>query len=182
MRLDWKKDFASSCDIIECPSLFEGDYTHYSKIFNFRTINHKELFTKMKAKWQKYLGVMASTNPMLNAVSFGCKDITVFDINALNVYFMYLSIAAVLTLDYQEFLDYFYSPDKDKYYSKFYFEKLKGELPPDVLCYWENLYDKYSLDKMLNLFEFTETKENEKAIQIEVIPSNIFLDEKNIIN
>ncbi len=179
VELNWKKDFEKSCEIIENPDLFSEDYMHYSKIFNFRTINHKELYVKMKAKWKKYLGVLASTNPMLNAVSMGCKNITVFDINLLNIYFMYLSIAAVLALDYQEFLEFFYSIEFDKYYGKHYFEKMKKELPSDVLKYWENLYKKYPKEKLVNLFYYPVIdQKNSKGVQIDVIPSNIFLEEK----
>lgn len=179
-KLDWKTDLDKSCNIIENPYLFDRNiYTHHSRIFNFRTINHKELFLKMQSKWKKYLGVMASTNPMLNAISMGCKNITVFDINILNVYFMYLSIAAVISLEYQEFIDYFYSVDINKFFNKFYFFKLKNELSPDVYLYWESLYEKYPVDKLVNLFFYGMPEKGvEEGIKQEVIPSNIFLEEK----
>lgn len=179
--LDYKKDLSAAMNIIEYPECYDKSYfTEYSKIFNMPSVNHKDLFTKMHAHWQKYLGVMASTNPMLDAISFGAKDITIFDINRLNVYYMYLQIAAVLKLEYEEYLTYFYSADLNKYFNYFYFNKLKNELPLAVKAFWEDIYKSYNIEKLSTLFYYgpISTLDMPKISNID-IRNQKFLDKEN---
>ncbi len=177
--LNWKLDFKASKFIIENTHLINGfNYKHYSKIYNNSDLNHQELFKKIKNGTNSYLGVAASTDPMLNAISLGFKNIHVFDINCLNIHYMFLKIAAILELEYLEYLDFFYSLDEDKYFAKTYFEKMKVELPNASLNYWKNLYEIYNSTEFSKLFCTGKYDIDDYMINQKVnIPSNIFLNE-----
>ena len=180
-KLNLNRDIEEASNIIDNPFFYDGsDYSHHSKIFNLPTIHHRNLYQKMGSNWTKYLGVIGSFDPALNAISMGSKDITVFDINCFNVYYAYLKIAGILALTYEEYLEYFYATNLNKFCSEFYFEKLKLNLPSDILKFWEYLYCIYDSEQIQNLFYTNIEAENEVEIIIKrsVIPSNIFLEEK----
>lgn len=179
--IDWKEDVKASVHLMETENP-EVEFKNHSKIYNIADLNHKALFQKLKTNGTHYLGVMGSTDPMFNAIFSGYQNIMVFDINALNVHFMFLKIAALLSLSYEEYLNYFYSADEDKYLSKFYFDKLKNELPTDSLHYWETLYTNFKNDNFMNLFY--SGKFDEKDIELlkkVTIPSNQFLTKENYL-
>ncbi len=180
-NINWKEDVKASVHLMEAENP-EVEFKNHSKIYNLADLNHKALFQKLKTNGTNYLGLIGSTDPMFNAIFFGYQNITVFDINTLNVHFMFLKIAALLSLTYEEYLDYFYSADEDKYLSKFYYEKLKNELPTDSFQYWESLYTNFKNDNFSNLFY--SGKFDEKDIELlkkVTIPSNSFLTKENYL-
>lgn len=177
--LNSKKDIEAACNIIENAKQLSGsDYNHYSKIFNFPTLKHKPLYTEMGKNWTDFLGVLGSSDPWLNAVCMGSKNITTFDINCLNVYFAYLKIAGILSLEYQEFLNYFYAQDWEQYFCKELYEKIKGNLPKQIKQLWDSLYEKYPHEKIRNLF-FHQIIPNDNIIEEVVLPYNLFSEEKS---
>lgn len=176
--LNIKRDIEATTTIIEnADKITVSDYDHYSKIFNLPTLKHKPLFKEMGVNWDSFLGVLGSSDPWLNAVCMGSKNIVTFDINCLNVYFAYLKIAGILALNYQEFLDYFYATNWERYFCKEYYEKLKGNLPNEIKAVWDYLYDKYPFYKIRKLF-YHQLRPNADAVIEVVIPNNIFLEEK----
>lgn len=180
-ELNWKKDLRASLDIIENTESIIGDnYQHYAKIFNIPDTNHKDLFTKLKTDKKSYLGVAGSTDPMLNVVALEYKNITVFDINILNIHFMFLKLSAILALDYEEYLEFFYSSDAEKYFSKKYFQKLKVELPYESLEYWKGIYEICNADSFNDLFYSGKlTSKDYEVFRKVIIPSNIFLEKQS---
>lgn len=176
--LNVKRDIEAAATIIENADKISGsDYDHYSKIFNLPTIQHKPLFNEMGDNWESFLGVLGSSDPWLNAVCKGSKNIVTFDVNCLNVYFAYLKIAGILTLNYQEFLAYFYATNWDQYFCKEYYDKLKDNLPNEIQAVWNYLYEKYPFYKIRKLF-YHQISPNSDEITKIIIPNNIFLEEK----
>lgn len=178
--LNWKKDLDASLNIIDNTNSIDGcDYKHYSKIFNLIDMNHKELFVKTVKKRNHFLGLLGSSASMLNAVSLNFKKISVFDINALNFHYLFLQIAGILELEYEEFIAYFHSIDVEEYFSKKYFDKLKIELPYESFHYWKNLYENCPSTSFYRLM-YTGKLDNDdfKIFEKVTIPGNFFLQKE----
>ncbi len=94
---------------------------------------------------------------------------------------MYFQIAAVLSLEYEEYLDFFYPEDQNKYLNRFYFQKLVGELPNDVAFFWRSLYESYpDIEKMSNLFYYGPINEYDlEEMKTISISSHNFLEREN---
>ena len=80
------------------------------------------------------LTVGSSGDQILNAFYNGAKDITLFDINENAKYYIYLKIAAILSLSYREFKMFFFKYSlaplvpNDNMFSKEIFDKIKNNL------------------------------------------------------
>ncbi len=175
-ELNWQKDVSASLEILKNSSFINPSlYQTYSKIYDIADLNHKDLFLKLKTKQKRYLGVCGSTSPMLNAICIGFKNVTVFDINVLNIHYMFLHIASLLSLSQKEYIDYFYSRDPEKRMAKYYFEKVKTELPHESFLYWKTLYEQCK-DSLTNLFYYGTLQEEDYQIIEKVnLPANLFL-------
>ncbi len=176
-NLNWKKDLKASLEIIENSDFIDGsDYKHYSKIFNLIDINHKELFKKTMTKNTSFFGLLGSSASLFNAICLCFRKIFVFDINALNFHYLFLQIAGILELEYEEYISYFYSLDMDEYFSKKYFDRLKVELPYESLNYWTGLYENYSSTSFHRLMYTGKLDCNDfKIFEKVTIPGNLFL-------
>ena len=49
------------------------------------------------------LTIGSSGDQILNSFYYGARDITLFDINEYSKYYIYLKIAAIISLNYKEF-------------------------------------------------------------------------------
>lgn len=134
-------------DIMECieesENIIYDDDSRYAPIMNVPTLNHIGLYNEMKGPWDSYLGVLGSFGPELDAICRGANNITAFDKNPLNILHCYLIIAGILELEYEEFLKFTLYSKEESFYSRFYFEKLKDELPRNAKKYWEYIITKY---------------------------------------
>lgn len=176
--LNSKRDIEAASMIIEnSEKIDDSNYDHYSKIFNLPTIKHKPLYQKMNGNWTNFLGILGSTDPWLNAVCLGAKKIEAFDINCLNIYFAYLKIAGILSLEYQEFMAFFYATNWEEYFCKEHYLKLRVNLKTEIKVVWDYLYEKYPDYKIRKLF-FHRLIANDKVIEKLVLSNNIFSDEK----
>ena len=108
--------------------------TRYSKIYSFTTENINDYIKYFDLNNKKLLTVGSSGDQILNAFYNGARDITLFDINPYAKYYIYLKIAAILSLSYMEFKMFFFkygiSPFKYNTYmfSKEIFNKIKDNL------------------------------------------------------
>lgn len=125
----------------------------YDEIMNIPTLNHVELFDKMNGSWDSYLGILGSFGPCLEAILRGSKNIVTFDKNPLNILHSHLLIAAILKLEYDDFIKFISYSEEESFYSKYYFDKIKDELPQNAKNYWGYMISEYKENsKFLSLF------------------------------
>ena len=88
----------------QAKSLCEGDYRYikdYCRIYTFTTENISGYLEYFDLKDRKLLTVGSSGDQVLNASFYGAKDITLYDINSFSKFYLYLKIAAIITLNYK---------------------------------------------------------------------------------
>lgn len=152
-------------------------YGRYSKLYAFTTENIGGYYLQTSFLKKKVLTVCGSGDHVLNAILLGSNEIDTFDINILTYYFLKLKIAAVKTLSYTEFLDYFLLENNLSAMNYKLFQKMKKELESEILTFWEILYRDVEYDgrKLRNSSLFHNLYDtNEKKLM-----SNPYLKEEN---
>ena len=124
-------------NLYKASSICDGKFVYssgYSKIYSFTTENIDGYINYFDLNNKSLLTVGSSGDQILNSFYNGARDITLFDINEYAKYYVYLKIAAILSLSYMEFKLFFFkygiSPFKRNTYmfSKELFNKIKDNL------------------------------------------------------
>ncbi len=121
-------------------------YSKYSKMYILTTENINGYYRKLNFKNKRVLTVTSSFDHALNAILYGSKKITTFDINKLSFHMANLKIAAVKTLTYEEFIDFFLSP---KVFSYEIYKKIRMELNCDFDKFFEGIYKHFEYNGSL---------------------------------
>lgn len=189
-------------DIVMAQQLVSGSKTNISgtafhntsviyKGTNERQVDyHHHLLDK-----KDILTTLGSSDQVLNSMLVNPNTITAFDISRFPKYFLYLKLAAVLNLSYEEFLDFFFeSTTTSGIYDEMY-DKISKSLPTDDKEFWDSLfsyfdwYDIYessmfSRETVITSYHITQnpylTKENYYKLR-DLIPTiNLQTKEGNI--
>ena len=181
-----------------------NDFHRYSGIF--LTTNEKlddEVFRDIFSKSKRLLSITASGDQILNAILYGVEDITGIDISAFPKYFLALKVAALETLNEEEYIKFivedaissYLNSTEDLLASKYY-EKIRENLVEEARSFWDALFGKYSRSQITksSLFNstclpksetiennpylhdgnFEKLKEKLKKVKIELCDGNIF--------
>lgn len=127
------------------------DLTKYSKIYTFTTENINGYIKYFNLKDKSLLTVGSSGDQILNAFFYGARDITLYDINKYAKYYVYLKVAAILSIDYKEFQNFFFRQGIQEYYNKKRFSKeLYEKIKPNLrlfdyesFLYFDELFHTY---------------------------------------
>lgn len=122
------------------------------KIYKFTTENISGYINQFHLKNGSLLTVGSSGDQAINANFYGCNYVTVVDLNRYTKYYFYLKKAALLTLSYDEFLNYF-SFNNNYRMSKTIYEKIREKLRIiniDSLIFWDYIYDCFDINKKSN--------------------------------
>lgn len=101
---------------------------------NMSDSNYVELLKNNKS----ILSVIGSGDQILNAILFDSLDIDAFDINRFAKYYLEFKMAAVMTLSYEEYLDFFY--DNKTFKRKFY-QKIVDNMKGEPKEFWDSIAD-----------------------------------------
>lgn len=97
--------------IYKASTICDGKFyyvSEFSKIYTFTTENVSGYIDYFDFNNKNLLTVGSSGDQVLNAFYNGARDITLFDINEYAKYYVYLKIAAILSLSYKEFQLFFF--------------------------------------------------------------------------
>lgn len=132
----------------------EGNWSRFDSIYPFTTENISGYINDFKLNNHSLLTTGSSGDQVLNAILLGAKDITILDINPFTLYYYYLKMAAILELNYYEFLDFFryknypkVFKDNDLVFNMSSFNKLKDTLRVidyEAFLFWDELFHSYS--------------------------------------
>lgn len=128
-------------------------YLHeYFKLYTFTTENITGYIDYFNFENRSLLTVGSSGDQILNAYYNGARDITLFDINEYAKYYVYLKIAAILSLSYTEFQLFFYKHRAELYYNKLMFSKeIFQKIYPTLLII--NYEAAYFFNELFNFFD-----------------------------
>lgn len=141
----------------------------FSSIYPFTTENIAGYIKEFDLKGKTLLTVGSSSDQVLNAALLGCEDITLADINPYVKYYFYLKKACILTLNLNEFLDFFCYNDYPQTFKKnnnvFNLESYNKILNTLRLCdyesylFWDELFKNFTnIDIRNNFFSQDEYK------------------------
>ena len=142
----------------------EDRFSSCSKIYKMTTENISEFVDNVDCRIKDVLTVAASGDQAFNAILNGAKNVTCFDINPFSFCHVKLKEAAIKTLSYEEFLNFFDVMNSNKGYYIFLdrelFNRLKSKLDDETIEFFENLYtffedDNYKILKSIyHLFTY----------------------------
>lgn len=118
-------------------------FNKYSTSFLFTTENQEGLSKILDYKDKNVWSVAASGDQYLASIYYGARKVDLFDINRFAYYITYLKIGAIMTLDYNEFLNFFvpvhnYNIEKSFWDYDILLKVLKV-LPADVALFWKEV-------------------------------------------
>ena len=176
----------------KCDSYYDEDYfNHYHngfcEIYPFTTENISGYIDDFDLKDKSLLTVGSSGDQVLNAILKGCRDITLLDINPYTKFYYYLKAASIITLGYDEFMDFFRYKDYPRCFKNNYntFSKEVYDRVKDILrildyessLFWDELFNNFdSIDIRNNLFS------SDEGVNSEIIESNLYLINKDNYN
>lgn len=121
------------------------NFSMYSKVYAFTTENISGYYSNLNFDNKKLLTICSSGDHVLNAILLGCNNIDCFDINVFTKYYMFLKVAAIKILSYEEFYEFFISNNKFSYYL---YEKIRLFLDDEIKKFWDYIYDKYDSNQI----------------------------------
>ena len=148
--------------LYKASSTCDGSFRYiseFSKIYPFTTENIAGYIDYFDFDDKSLLTVGSSGDQILNAFYNGARDITLFDINEYAKYYVYLKIAAILSLSYKEFKAFFFRHGLTPFvrnhhmFSLELYEKIKDNLR--LLDYESFLF----FDELFSLYEPTKIRE-----------------------
>lgn len=142
---------------LQCDGIYSKDLSKcglFKRIYPFTTENISGYINLFNLENKSLLTVGSSCDQVINASLFNCKDQTILDINPFTKYYFYLKKSAIISLTYQEFLNFFLYKDYPKFchnnrqtFNKETFDKLKRILISedyDSFYFWNDLLYTYN--------------------------------------
>ena len=138
-------DIITAQKIVAKPYINCTDKVFHTNSFIYRGSNEKTNFLNKYFKDRlDLLTVISSSDQLLNAIYMGVKNIDAFDISNFPKYYMYLKLAALKTLDRNDYLDFFYNATGNaEKYDDMYFDGIRKYLTPDIESFWTSLINFY---------------------------------------
>ena len=137
---------------------------NYMTIYLFTTENLKGVVDALNVRGKKILTVSASGDHIFNMLFKGAESIECYDVNYLAKYYYYFKESAILTLEYNEFIEFFFGkpfsfrkkPFDDKMLKKI----IKNIRNDEAKEYWENLLNEVSGRELYTsaLFDISHSK------------------------
>ena len=146
--------------------------SEFSKIYTFTTENISGYIDYFDLNSKSLLTVGSSGDQVLNAFYNGARDITLFDINEYAKYYVYLKIAAILSLSYKEFQLFFFKHGISSFernrcmFSKKLFNKIKDNLrylDYEAYLFFDELFSLYDANIIRERL-FDDDEERNKVI------------------
>lgn len=110
-----------------------------SSIYKFSNENISSYFNHLQNK-EKVLTVIGSGGQIINGILAGTKDFDSFDISVFPEYYLYLQLASILALSKEEYLEYYFSEDKEILFCDELYEKISSKLKGKYKEFWDTLY------------------------------------------
>ena len=142
---------------LQCNSIYSRDLDkcgYFKTVYPFTTENISGYINLFNLDNKSLLTIGSSSDQVINASLFNCKDQTILDINPFTKYYFYLKKSAIISLSYKEFLDFFlyknypkFCHDNKQVFNKEIFNKFKTILKYedyDSFYFWNELLNKYT--------------------------------------
>ncbi|MBE6152834.1 MAG: hypothetical protein E7166_01215 [Firmicutes bacterium] len=138
----------------DCKTNYMGSY---SKIVGSTNENQYQINDILNFKDKKVLLTGSSADQYLSSIFFGSREETIYDINALAEFYIYLKISAIRNLKYEDFIEFILPYiNKEKYLNVNLIKQLIYELPPYIKEFWISYLSEVDSSKIGNLVSFLD--------------------------
>jgi len=145
--------------ILRCNGHYIDKSRHgFSRLYPFTTENIFGYIKEFDLENKSLLTVGSSGDQIINAVLYDCKDITLIDISPFSRFYFYLKFSAIITLNYNDFLNFFCYKDYTKFcednkdvFNINCFHQLKSTLrllDYESYLFWDELFTCYNGEKI----------------------------------
>lgn len=177
-------------NLLRAKSICDGKFIYcepYSRIYTFTTENINGYIKYFDLKNKSLLTVGSSGDQILNAYFHGARDITLYDINPYAKYYVYLKVAAILSLTYDEFQCFFFkrglnnNSNKDVF-SPNLFNKMKlimKELDYESFYFFNELFSLYGDDTRRIRYSLFDDDEDKNIV---IKNYNVYLKNEELYN
>lgn len=118
----------------------EAKMTKIAPMYVYATEMVASYYRRLKLKGKRVLTVAGSGDQVINALFYGAREVTGFDINRNALFMTELKLSAIFILSYQEFLNFF-SQTKNGFNHVLYI-KIRPSLSKVCQKYFDGLYKK----------------------------------------
>lgn len=144
----------------------EPNLDNFSFTYLFATENISGFSKKISYKDKSILTVTSSGDQAFNFILNDAKLVDLFDINIFSNYYFNLKLAAIKSLEYEEFLD-FLTPkniiNKNSVFSLNTYLKIRNEIQnKEIQYFWDYLFCHYNGDRIYYSKLFANFKNNRK--------------------
>ena len=164
----------NTISLIEKNSFFNSKY---SPIYMFSTENIKGVINSLNVSNKNVLTVSSSGDHIFNMLVDNANNIESFDINYLAKYYFYFKEAAIRTLTYNQFLDFFFLKriglNSKIFDDKIFFTKILPNIKDEEAQYfWKTLFQIYGGRVLYNSNLFIQN----------VYPKNTYIECNNYLS
>ena len=139
-------DIKTAQKIVTNPFSNCKDDVFHRTSFIYRGSNERtEKFVDLFENKKDILTVISSSDQLLNAILMGAINIDAFDISNFPKYYMWLKIAAIKSLDRDDYINFFYDAvsSKQEVYDDMYFDAIRKNLDNNAEKFWTSLINYY---------------------------------------
>ena len=170
-------------DIRKAQKIVSGAYSplkdkeFHQDSFIYKTSNEDiRKYQNFLSERENIFSITASGDQILNSILLGAKKVTACDISRFPNYFLALKIAAIKNLDLDDYINFFFSTDKNgREFSYNYFEKLEGSLSCDDNIFWNSLFQFFEGDEIYKSMLFSHEVFNLESVK----DRNLYLEKDN---
>lgn len=166
------EDIKVADDVLNKNLDFRYINNYFSRFYIFSNENLSGYLRDNNYDGKNALTVGSSGDQVFNLINYGCKNVTLFDINPIAKYFYNLKKACIFGLNKNEFFDFFlgyFSRVKKLSFKVRTYSKISKYLDEETKKFWDYLFNNYS--SFTNLFfENSLSKKN-------LISNNDYLNE-----
>ena len=149
-------------------------YGNTSSIYRFSNENISSYFHHLQNK-EKVLTVIGSGGQILNGILAGTRDFDCFDISIFPEYYLYLQIASILALSKEEYMEYYFSEDREVLFCDDLYYKISTKLNGKYEEFWDTLY---MFDDGIDIYNSRLFK-YDLCLKKNIIKNNPYLQDNN---
>ena len=149
-------------------------YGNTSSIYRFSNENISSYFHHLQNK-EKILTVIGSGGQILNGILAGTRNFDCFDISVFPEYYLNLQLASILALSKDEYLEYYFSEDRERLFCDEIYEKISKKLNHKYKEFWDTLY---MFDDGIDIYNSSLFK-YDLCLKKNILENNPYLQENN---
>ena len=153
---------------------YDQSFGYASSIYRFSNEDISSYFHHLQNK-EKVLTVIGSGGQVLNGILAGTRDFDCFDISIFPEYYLHLQIASILALSKEEYLEYYFSDDRDILFCYELYDKISDKLKGKYKKFWDTLY---MFDEGIDIYNSLLFR-SDLCFKENVLKNNPYLQDKN---